>query len=32
MKLAPYSHVLTISGTGEIFHTAGQLARDLDGN
>src|SRR6266436_2862979 len=27
-----YSHVVTVSGTGKIFYTAGQLARDIDGN
>jgi 2-iminobutanoate/2-iminopropanoate deaminase len=27
-----YSHVVTISGTGKIVYTAGQLARDIDGN
>src|ERR1700761_7756081 len=27
-----YSHVVTVSGTGKIVYTAGQLARDIDGN
>ena len=27
-----YSHVVTVSGSGKIVHTAGQLARDIDGN
>ena len=27
-----YSHVVTVSGGGKIVHTAGQLARDADGN
>jgi enamine deaminase RidA (YjgF/YER057c/UK114 family) len=27
-----YSHVLTVSGSGKIVYTAGQLARDIDGN
>src|ERR1700733_11674689 len=27
-----YSHVVTISGTGKLVYTAGQLARDIDGN
>src|SRR5205085_7079903 len=27
-----YSHVLTVSGSGKIVYTAGQLARDVDGN
>src|SRR3984885_3233405 len=27
-----YSHVVTVSGTGKIIYTAGQLARDIDGN
>jgi 2-iminobutanoate/2-iminopropanoate deaminase len=27
-----YSHVVTVSGGGKIVYTAGQLARDVDGN
>jgi enamine deaminase RidA (YjgF/YER057c/UK114 family) len=27
-----YSHVVAISGTGKLIYTAGQLARDIDGN
>src|SRR5246127_3511070 len=27
-----YSHVVTVSGSGKIVYTAGQLARDLDGS
>jgi 2-iminobutanoate/2-iminopropanoate deaminase len=27
-----YSHVVTITGTGKLVYTAGQLARDIDGN
>jgi 2-iminobutanoate/2-iminopropanoate deaminase len=27
-----YSHVVTVSGTGKIVYTAGQLARDINGN
>src|SRR5712692_8099046 len=27
-----YSHVVTVSGTGKIVYTAGQLACDIDGN
>ena len=27
-----YSHVVTVSGTGRLVYTAGQLARDIDGN
>jgi len=27
-----YSHVVTVSGAGKLVYTAGQLARDLDGN
>jgi len=27
-----YSHVVAISGTGKLVYTAGQLARDIDGN
>ena len=27
-----YSHVVTVSGTGKLVFTAGQLARDIDGN
>src|SRR6478609_5051161 len=27
-----YSHVVTVSGTGKLIYTAGQLARDIDGN
>jgi enamine deaminase RidA (YjgF/YER057c/UK114 family) len=27
-----YSHAVTVSGTGNIVYTAGQLARDIDGN
>jgi 2-iminobutanoate/2-iminopropanoate deaminase len=27
-----YSHVVTITGTGKLIYTAGQLARDIDGN
>src|SRR3954447_2471774 len=27
-----YSHAVTVSGTGKIVYTAGQLARDIDGN
>ena len=27
-----YSHVVTVSGTGKIVYTAGQLARDIVGN
>jgi enamine deaminase RidA (YjgF/YER057c/UK114 family) len=27
-----YSHVVTVSGSGKIVYTAGQLARDVDGN
>ena len=27
-----YSHVVTVSGAGKIVYTAGQLARDADGN
>src|SRR6516165_5647832 len=27
-----YSHVVTVSGSGKIVCTAGQLARDIDGN
>jgi 2-iminobutanoate/2-iminopropanoate deaminase len=27
-----YSHVVTVSGNGKIVYTAGQLARDIDGN
>src|SRR6478736_5130378 len=27
-----YSHVVTVSGSGKIVYTAGQLARDIDGN
>src|SRR5882672_1646558 len=27
-----YSHVVAVSGTGKIVYTAGQLARDIDGN
>ena len=27
-----YSHVVVVSGAGKIVYTAGQLARDLDGN
>jgi 2-iminobutanoate/2-iminopropanoate deaminase len=27
-----YSHVMTVSGSGKIVYTAGQLARDIDGN
>ena len=27
-----YSHVVTVSGSGKIVYTAGQLARDADGN
>ena len=27
-----YSHVVTVSGRGKIVYTAGQLARDVDGN
>lgn len=27
-----YSHVVTVSGTGKLVYTAGQLARDSDGN
>ncbi len=27
-----YSHVLVFSGSGKIVYTAGQLARDIDGN
>src|SRR4029078_6769603 len=26
-----YSHVVTVSGSGKIVYTAGQLARDIDG-
>ncbi len=26
-----YSHVVTVSGTGKLVFTAGQLARDIDG-
>ena len=26
-----YSHVVTITGTGKLVYTAGQLARDIDG-
>jgi 2-iminobutanoate/2-iminopropanoate deaminase len=29
---AAYSHVVTVSGTGKLIFTAGQLARDIDGN
>src|SRR5258708_5948444 len=29
---ASYSHVVTVSGTGKLVYTAGQLARDIDGN
>ena len=25
-------HVVTVSGTGKMVYTAGQLARDIDGN
>jgi enamine deaminase RidA (YjgF/YER057c/UK114 family) len=28
----PNSHVVTVSGSGKIVYTAGQLARDVDGN
>ena len=27
-----YSHVVTVSGGGKLVYTAGQLARDIDGN
>ena len=27
-----YSHVVTVSGTGKLVYTAGQLARDIDSN
>jgi len=27
-----YAHVVTVSGSGKIVYTAGQLARDVDGN
>jgi enamine deaminase RidA (YjgF/YER057c/UK114 family) len=27
-----YSHVVTVSGAGKLVYTAGQLARDIDGN
>src|SRR5215470_11503098 len=27
-----YSHVVTVSGSGKIVYTVGQLARDVDGN
>src|SRR6201998_896212 len=27
-----YSHVVTVSGSGKMVYTAGQLARDVDGN
>jgi 2-iminobutanoate/2-iminopropanoate deaminase len=27
-----YSHAVTVSGSGKIVYTAGQLARDIDGN
>ena len=27
-----YSHVVTVSGSGKLVFTAGQLARDIDGN
>jgi 2-iminobutanoate/2-iminopropanoate deaminase len=27
-----YSHVVTVSGSGKIVYTAGQFARDVDGN
>jgi Endoribonuclease L-PSP len=27
-----YSHVVAVSGSGKIVYTAGQLARDIDGN
>jgi enamine deaminase RidA (YjgF/YER057c/UK114 family) len=27
-----YSHVVTVSGSGKIVYTAGQLVRDIDGN
>ena len=27
-----YSHVVTVSGTGQLVFIAGQLARDIDGN
>ena len=27
-----YSHVVTVSGSGKIVYTAGQLARDINGN
>jgi enamine deaminase RidA (YjgF/YER057c/UK114 family) len=27
-----YSHVVTLGGSGKIVYTAGQLARDVDGN
>ena len=27
-----YSHVVTVSGTGKLVYTAGQIARDIDGN
>src|SRR5438067_13327295 len=27
-----YSHVVTVSGSGKIVYTAGQLARDIEGN
>ena len=27
-----YSHVVTVTGPGKIVYTAGQLARDIDGN
>ena len=27
-----YSHAVTVSGSGKIVYTAGQLARDVDGN
>ena len=27
-----YSHVVTVSGSGKLVYTAGQLARDIDGN
>src|SRR3978361_2257605 len=27
-----YSYVVTVSGTGKLIYTAGQLARDIDGN
>jgi enamine deaminase RidA (YjgF/YER057c/UK114 family) len=27
-----YSHVVSVSGPGKLVYTAGQLARDIDGN